>query len=164
MLLRRRSVFGLLFVGFLALVAACGGAEPEGECLIAEGGELVAAPCDVPEGVTPEPTPTPAIAGNGGANGGGLSGEQVFLRQGTCFSCHAIDSLPGAAGQIGPDLSHIGAKGAEYIREAILDPNAVIAPNCPNGLCPANVMPQAFGTLLTDAQIDALVDYLSGLQ
>ena len=53
-----------------------------------------------------------------------------------------------ASGQTGPNLSHVGSKGADYIRESILDPNAVIAQPRPSGECAENVMPQSFGDVL----------------
>jgi len=86
------------------------------------------------------------------------------LREGTCFICHTISSVPQARGQIGPDLSRIGQKGDQYVRQSITDPNAVIADKCPTGPCPADAMPQNFAQTLTTAQLDALVAYLVTLK
>jgi hypothetical protein len=58
----------------------------------------------------------------------------------------------------------VGSKGADYIRESILGPNAVIAQPCPSGECAENVMPQSFGDVLSVGELDDLVAYLSGLQ
>lgn len=56
-----------------------------------------------------------------------------------CAGCHVIPGIPGANGRVGPDLTEIGvtatarAEGLsaeEYIRQSIVEPNAVIAPDC----------------------------------
>ena len=158
---------GLL--GMLLLVAACGrGAAAQGECLVPEDGKLVPAPCvaDVGPG-TPTPT-SPIIVDNGGVGDGGTptgsAGLQLFLQEGTCFICHTIDSVPQARGQIGPNLTHVGQKGEAHIRQSILDPDAVIAEECPTGPCPSGQMLQNFGDIFTDQQIDDLVAFLLTLQ
>ncbi len=79
-----------------------------------------------------------------------------------CSICHTIDGL--AFGQIGPDLTHVGAKGETYIRESIANPNAVIADACPTGPCQPDVMPQDFGTALTADQLNAVVAFLLTLK
>ncbi len=90
----------------------------------------------------------------------------------TCAACHTISGIPGAVGQVGPDLSNIGVDGAtridgysseEYITESILDPNAFIAPACPSGDCPANVMLQSFADTLSEDDLSNIVGYLSML-
>jgi putative heme-binding domain-containing protein len=55
-------------------------------------------------------------------------GEQVFRRKDqACFKCHAIG---GAGGQVGPDLSSVGASAQiDYLIESILLPNKVIKEN-----------------------------------
>ena len=90
-------------------------------------------------------------------------------------------TLPGTVGRIGPNLTHVGTKEATfpgYLRESILTPDAVIAPDCPGGPCPPDViapdcpfgscqpgiMLQTFGDILTQEQVDALVDYLTTLR
>ncbi len=69
---------------------------------------------------------------------------------------------------VGPDLTHIGSVAAtrkpgmsaeEYIRESIVNPNAFIVP----GFQP-DIMPQDFGTRLTQQQINDLVTYLASLR
>jgi len=95
-------------------------------------------------------------------------GRSVFQKAG-CTACHTLADA-GGAGQIGPNLNQIGATAAtrvageaaeEYIKTSIVNPNAYIAPECPNGACPANVMPQTFGNTLSEAELTALVTYLS---
>jgi putative heme-binding domain-containing protein len=55
-------------------------------------------------------------------------GEQVFRRKDqACFKCHAIG---GAGGQVGPDLTSVGASAQiDYLIESILLPNKVIKEN-----------------------------------
>jgi len=89
-----------------------------------------------------------------------------------CGGCHTIAGVPGANGQVGPNLSNIGVDGAtridgysaeEYVTESILDPNAFIAPECPSGDCPAGVMLQSFAQTLSEDDLSAIVSYLSAL-
>lgn len=117
----------------------------------------------LPEGVVkPEETPIPEsqLVTVGG---------ELFKSQG-CTSCHTIEGV--SQGQVGPNLTHIGTvaeqRAAEagvdsaeaYIRQSIVDPNAFIAPECPQGSCPSGVMPQSFGKVLSEDRIKALVTYL----
>ncbi len=162
------ALLGIALFGLLFVAVACGEALAEGDCLAPEDGQLVAVPCTT-EG-TPLPTPTPTLApSNGGGNGGSgndgdTDGRSIFLGQGTCFICHTIDDEPLAGGQVGPNLSQVGLKGEEYLRESIMFPNAVIATDCPGGPCPSDTMIPTFGELFSEEQIDALVDYLLTLQ
>ena len=161
----RALVATLLAAVVLALAAACG-TEPNpdaNQCLVAQGGVLVANPCEAP-GVTPVPTPTPSgPVGGGGANLTG--GARVFVQVAGCGACHSVESIPQANGQVGPDLSDIGARlDADAIRLSILDPNAELAADCPTGDCEPDLMPQNFGETLTPEQIDQLVELLSGWQ
>lgn len=83
--------------------------------------------------------------------------------------CHTIPGIPNAVGLVGPNLSKIGSEAAsrkpgmsaeDYIRESILDPAGFAAPQCPNGPCPAGVMPPNFGERLGQSDIDLIVAYL----
>ena len=83
-------------------------------------------------------------------------GELLFST--TCASCHTVN---GEGGKIGPELTNVFAeKGEDYIRESILTPNAVIATQCPTGPCPSGVMPQNFGDVLSQDQLNSIVSYL----
>ena len=155
----------LLAAVVLVLAAACGTAQdPDAnQCLVAQGGVLVASPCEAP-GVTPVPTPTPSGPADGG--GGNLTGgARVFVQVAGCGACHSIASIPQANGQVGPELSGVGARlDADAIRLSILDPNAELAAECPTGACEPDLMPQNFSETLTPEQIDQLVKLLVGLQ
>ena len=88
------------------------------------------------------------------AQGGSAQGKELFASAG-CSSCHTLADA-GASGQVGPNLDEtLAGKDAAYVEQAIVDPNAVIA----QGYQP-NVMPQDFGSTLSKAQIDGLVQYL----
>jgi len=86
-----------------------------------------------------------------------------------CGGCHNIPGVPNAVGQVGPNLINIGNDAASrvagqdaeaYLQESILDPNAFIAPECPNGECPAGVMPPNMDQRLSEQEIDLIVAHL----
>lgn len=92
----------------------------------------------------------------------------AFAKAG-CAGCHTIPGVPNAVGLVGPNLSKIGAEAGsrkpgasaeDYLRESILNPAALLAPQCPNGPCPAGVMPPNFGERLSEGDIDLIVAYL----
>ena len=96
----------------------------------------------------------------------------AFAKAG-CAGCHTIPGVANAVGQVGPDLSAIGSEAdtrkdsldAEaYLHESIVDPQAFIAPQCPNGDCPENVMLPNIAERLTDDEISSIVDYLIALK
>jgi cytochrome c oxidase subunit 2 len=114
--------------------------------------------------------PSPAVGGGGAgaASEGGpaesMSGEQLFTENG-CGGCHQL-AKARTSGQTGPSLDELAASARkngrgkspeEYVREAIVNPNAFVVPGFPEG-----TMPQNFGEDLTPEQIDALVAYLLG--
>lgn len=96
-------------------------------------------------------------------------GKELFTSQG-CVACHTIAGI--SQGVVGPNLTDIGVKAealaqeagvpdaAAFIRQSIVEPNAFIAPECPTGPCPPGTMPANFGKILTDEQINALVQFL----
>ena len=142
----------------LAVTTACGGTSvvPTPECYLAQEGRIVGAvgaDCEPPAGATVQPTPTPTpVQPDGGAD----SGRALFITY-ACATCHTLASVPQATGTDGPDLTGIGAKGADYIRESITDPSAVVVEGYEDGL-----MPQDFGTQLSPEELDTLIEFLSG--
>ena len=89
--------------------------------------------------------------------------------QGGCAGCHTIPGIPNAVGQVGPDLTSIGLQAGDrqpdldaegYILLSILDPSAFIAPECPAGECPENVMLPNLSEKLEEEEIGLIVDYL----
>lgn len=94
-------------------------------------------------------------------DGGEASGEQVFASAG-CGGCHAF-APAGSNGAVGPGLDDLAAAAEaagkpvpDFVRESIVDPDAVVA----EGFQPG-VMPGTYGESLDDAEIDALVGYLT---
>jgi mono/diheme cytochrome c family protein len=91
---------------------------------------------------------------------GATTGEQIFTAAG-CAGCHKLTKA-GANGTIGPSLDDLASspdvKGnpEDYVRESILNPDAVVAQGYNAGVMPS------FDGKLTDKQIQALVQYLLG--
>ena len=62
--------------------------------------------------------------------GSAYRGEDVFLTEAACFTCH---SYRGKGGRIGPDLTGVGGTLERiYILQSIVEPNAVTAPGFQN--------------------------------
>jgi mono/diheme cytochrome c family protein len=91
---------------------------------------------------------------------GATSGEQIFTAAG-CAGCHAL-AKAGANGTIGPSLDDLASSGdiegspEEYVRQSLLDPDAVVTQGFQAGVMPS------FEGRLTDEQVQALVQYLLG--
>lgn len=82
------------------------------------------------------------------------AGKQLFDAQG-CGSCHAFEPA-GSTGNVGPNLSEaLKGKDAAFIQQSIVDPNAEVA----DGFQP-NIMPQTYGSQLSDKQLADLVAFL----
>lgn len=88
-------------------------------------------------------------------------GRQLYNQYG-CNACHKLADA-GAVGLVGPALDGIGSRAGdivpgqsaeEYIRTAIIKPTAFIAPNY------QPVMPGDYGQRMSEAEVDALVQYL----
>ncbi|MEX2212403.1 MAG: cytochrome c oxidase subunit II [Gaiellaceae bacterium] len=84
---------------------------------------------------------------------GPADGGALFLAQG-CGGCHAF-APAGTTAQVGPPLD--GLADAALVRLAIVEPDAEIAEGYAAG-----VMPKTFGEQLSEEQLDALVQYLTG--
>ena len=80
------------------------------------------------------------------------SAEEIVASYG-CGACHKI---AGQSGAIGPDLSSIGAtRDSDYLRRAILDPNAEVAEGYP-----PNLMPVTYGSQFYAQELELLVAYM----
>ena len=111
------------------------------------------------------PTEAPAKAAEAPEAGGGEAGEpramltsvEDIVAEFTCGACH---KLAGEEGEVGPDLTAIGAaRDAAFIRRAILDPNAEITEGFE-----ADMMPPDYGEQLYAGELELLVEYLAGLK
>ena len=118
-------------------------------------------------------TPVTTEAAPAAATDGAPADVVAIITKATCFACHMIPGVPGAAGMVGPDLTGIGTAAAtrvpgqtaeQYIHESIVNPNAVIAPKCPTGPCLPNVMLPNLAQTLTAEEIDKVVAYLVTLK
>ena len=126
----------VLLVLLAALLVACGSSEPSSD------GAAVAA-------------------------GEELFNQTVIGENAGCITCHSLEpevvivgpSMAGFAHEAEEEGEDLGMTAEEFIRESILDPNAVV----PEGF-PADTMPVNWGTVLTDEQLDNLVAYLMSLQ
>jgi cytochrome c551/c552 len=93
-----------------------------------------------------------------------LEDAVALITKGGCTACHLIPTVEGATGTLGPswcipaEYVQSGEKGLAFLRESILDPNASIE----EGFA-ANLMPQNFGELFTDEEIDILVAFIANL-
>ena len=79
-----------------------------------------------------------------------------------CGGCHALEAAKSAGG-VGPGLDNLaeaaeaaGEPVEDFVRESIIDPNAVIA----EGFAP-NVMPKNYADQLDAEQVDSLVNLLA---
>jgi cytochrome c oxidase subunit 2 len=94
------------------------------------------------------------------APGGKIDAQAIFTSGATpaCASCHTLKAA-GATGTIGPNLD-TGLKGKTkaYIKQSIVDPNAVVTPGYTAG-----IMPTTYPQSLSAKEIDALVNYLASV-
>jgi mono/diheme cytochrome c family protein len=112
------------------------------------------------------------LAACGGGDGTATSegdpqdGETVYSQSASpaCGFCHSVS--PGET-LVGPSLAAVaevagqrisGQSAEAYLRESIVDPDAYVV----EGFGPG-IMPPAYGTQLSDAQITDLVAYLMAL-
>jgi len=78
-----------------------------------------------------------------------ISAEEI-IEERNCRRCH---TLLGKGGEVGPDLSEVGARrDAEFIKKKLLNPKS---------MHPGSAMPPFRGT---EAELDILVAYLSSLK
>jgi len=117
------------------------------------------------------------------SSGGNISlyGNEIAaqaFQKGGCAACHTIPGVPGAVGNLGPDLTNIGdaaveriqsadyagsaTTAEEYIRESIATPGAFIVSDCPSGPCQDGLMPP-LAAVFSDNEMQAVVDYLASL-
>jgi mono/diheme cytochrome c family protein len=87
-------------------------------------------------------------------------GQQLFAAE-PCARCHRLDGVAGAAGTVGPDLSHVAIAAAQrrpgmsaevYLRESIVAPDAFTVPGYPRAVMPT--------LALDEQQVSDLVAFL----
>ena len=101
-------------------------------------------------------------AAGGEAGGAQELGRTTFASAG-CGGCHAFQPA-GTDAEVGPSLDDVAADAEkagkpvpEFVRESIVDPDAVVAEGYQPG-----VMPSTFGETLSPEALDALVTYVAG--
>lgn len=119
------------------------------------------------------PPTTPADQTEAGAAESAAAPADVVaaINKGGCPACHTIPGVPGAQGQVGPNLSNIGVTAAtrregytaeQYIRESLEQPAAFTVPDCPTGPCVTGTMPQQLP--LEPNEFDIIINYLVTLK
>ncbi|MBF2055347.1 MAG: cytochrome c [Candidatus Sericytochromatia bacterium] len=107
---------------------------------------------------------TPAEVTTVAVSGDPEAGAQVFMAK-TCATCHAVSSLEGAVGAVGPKLDGLGATAATrqpgkdavtYIRESIENPSGYVVEGYPAAM-------PALKSTMSDEEFDNLVAYLTSL-
>ena len=95
------------------------------------------------------------------AEASGKSGEEL-VAQWACNTCHKFD---GPDKLVGPSLWDIGKRqDANYIREAILSPDAVLAEGFPGGVMKATLDGTGFYQKVALQDLNTMVDYLASLK
>ncbi len=128
---------------------------------------------------SPPPLPTQPEATRAEEAPVGLDAA-ALLQKGGCGACHVIPGVAGAVGVIGPDLSEIGLIAAEriqdagytgsaktvqdYLRESIVNPDVFLAPDCNGAPCQKGLMTPALAAQFNEAELNAIVDYLTSLK
>jgi len=100
------------------------------------------------------------VAERGAPDATAAEGRALFLGKG-CGGCHILsDAKTGAS--VGPQLNDLrnagtvkGQQLTDYLRQAILDPDANLVPGFPGKL-----MPSDYRKKLTDSELDSLIAYL----
>jgi mono/diheme cytochrome c family protein len=132
--------------------------------LQSQGGEVTVTPQDIESAATGSVATagatapaSPAGSTPAAATRSETTDPRQLLAENACLGCHAID---GAGPRIGPPFDGIGARlTPDRIRRAILFPNADTAKGFEQF---AGMMPQNFGTKLSAAQLEAIVQFLAG--
>ncbi|MBK7947919.1 MAG: HEAT repeat domain-containing protein [Deltaproteobacteria bacterium] len=92
------------------------------------------------------------------SGGDPVAGRRVFQTVGDCQRCHGDPEAPAAGGghggRIGPELAGVAGKGARFVLESVLVPDARIAPGYPS----PSAMPPV-GLVLEPAALRDLVAY-----
>lgn len=99
----------------------------------------------------------PEAAGTAKTEEAALKTPEAIVAKHGCGACHVIADQAGA---IGPSLAKIGATyKKDYLRQAILEPDAVVAKGYTAGM-----MPKTYGEQLKAVELEMLVNYLAGLK
>lgn len=143
-------------------------------------------PTNTPEPPTATFTPTPIVqtadtgAGSGDATaeieaalaaGDVAHGDELFhtMRPEVGFACATCHNVDNPNRLIGPSLMNIaeiaaarieGQGPVEYIHDSIVHPNDFIVPPDEGGAYPESLMPQTYGDLWTEQELNDIIAYL----
>ena len=107
--------------------------------------------------VTIPPTRAPDAEVPAAEEAASLKTAEEVIAKYACGNCHTIADQTS---EIGPNLSKIGkTRNKEYLRQAILDPDATVA----NGFA-GGMMPTIYGEEMKAKELEILVNYLAGLK
>ncbi|MGH3030994.1 MAG: c-type cytochrome [Gaiellaceae bacterium] len=138
-----RNLRVFVVVAVLLVVAMLAAVEIAGEAHEEEGG-----------GTEATETQEGGDGGDGAAEGDFAAGREVFGAAG-CNTCHTLADA-GSTAEVGPNLDEtLQGQDAAFIRESIVDPDAMVA----EGFSP-DLMPENYGEQLSDQELADLVAYL----
>ena len=89
----------------------------------------------------------------------------ALIQRGGCQACHIIPQVEGAVSEIGPswcDVAHEYEEGEidiAFLYESITTPNAEVEEGYP-----ANVMPQTFGEMYDEHELDLMIAFIATLE
>ena len=163
-MLKKPLFFVVVLLAALALTACGGSPAPAEPPPPAATVEAPASPVE-----TEAPTEAPAV-----------EDAAALFQKGGCVACHVIPGVPGAVGTIGPDLSDAAGMAAavlasgeyrgsaatveEYLLESIVNPDVYLASDCNGVPCQAGQMPSGFGDMYSEAELNAMVQFMAALQ
>ena len=123
--------------------------------LESQGGTVDVSGSDIPPATGPSAAAAPSSGGSGKIADGSKD-PMAIVRGAGCLGCHKIGTEGGA---IAPNLTHVGSRLSQaLIRECILKPDTRVSKGYEKFV---GVMPKTFGNMLTGAQLEALVQFLS---
>lgn len=115
------------------------------------------------------------LVGCGGgesAGGAAAAGEELFNQSVIdstpgCVTCHSLEpgevivgpSLAGFAEEAQEEGEELGMTAEEFVRESIVDPDALVMEDFNEGVMPGN-----YGEVLTQEQLDNLIAFLLSLE
>lgn len=86
-----------------------------------------------------------------------LESAEEVIEEFACGACHVI---AGEEGELGPDLSKIGAdRDRDFLRRSILDPDVELTEGFE-----AELMPPDYGEQMYAKELEMLLDYMAGLK
>jgi mono/diheme cytochrome c family protein len=117
--------------------------------LESQGGTVDVSVADIQSAASAAPAAPAGFAG-------GSTDPKALIKEAGCGNCHMLD---GEGGNVGPDLTHVGARrDAKSLHEKIVNPGSSVTKGFEDK---AGMMPQTFGTDMNAAQLEALVNFLA---